>query len=107
MAQSTTGVRIAQIPIAVVSFSAADGVEIAIHQIAIPRYQLICVVVRLMLYMSSPLQRALLQSAAALAPRGRRVTDVQHVFDHYAISLFAFAGERATLAEIVSVEERR
>ena len=31
----------------------------------------------------SPLQRALLQSAVALAPRGLRATDVQHVFDHY------------------------
>ena len=31
----------------------------------------------------SPLQRALLQSAAALALRGLRATNVQHVFDHY------------------------
>ena len=34
------------------------------------------VVVRLMLYISSPLQRALLLSAAALAPRGLRTADV-------------------------------
>ena len=40
------------------------------------------VVVRLMVYMFSPLQWALLQSAAALAPRCLRVADVQHQSDH-------------------------
>ena len=38
--------------------------------------------------MSSPLQRALLQSAAAVAPRGLWA-DVQHVFDHYRLSPFS------------------
>jgi hypothetical protein len=38
-----------------------------------------------MLHILSPLQRALLQSAAALAPRGLRATDVQYVVDHYTL----------------------
>ncbi len=41
------------------------------------------VVVKLMLHKCSPLQRALLQSAVALAPCGLRVANVQYVFDHY------------------------
>ena len=36
-----------------------------------------------MLHIFSPLQRALLDSAAALAPRGLRVANVQRVFDYY------------------------
>ena len=43
------------------------------------------VVVRLMLYMFSPRRWALLDSAAALAPRGLQVADVHNVFDHYRI----------------------
>ena len=46
------------------------------------------VVVRLMLHNPSPLQRALLMSAAALAPRGLRATNVQYVFDHNTILNF-------------------
>ena len=55
-----------------------------------PRITPHLVVVRLMLHRSSPLQRALLHSAAALAPRDRRTADVQHVFDHYTLRHISF-----------------